>query len=639
MKIEGATVPSVLRFGPWPHKHSRALACVGLVLACCPALPAQSASSYLIATLAGNGTAEFSGDGGPATAGGLSSPLGVAVDGSGNVFIADTFNARIRKVTPQGFITTVAGSGMAGFSGDGGPATAAELFGPYSVAVDALGNLFIADTDNNRIREVTPQGIISTVAGYGSGTYGSHGFSGDGGPATAAELNFPYGVAVDALGNLFIADTENSRIREVTPEGVISTVAGGGYYLGDGGPATAAELNSPMGIAVDALGDLFIGDTFNNRIREVTPQGTISTVAGNGTYGSGGFSGDGGPATAAQLSGPSGVAVDALGNLFIADSTNNRIRQVTPQGIISTVAGGGANGLGDGGPATAAELEMLWQGGTSAYGNASGVAIETSGTSGNLFIFVIDSGNNRIRELIPSSASTAGCAYSLDQSIQSFQAAGGTNTVGVLASETSCPWLALSYANWITVSPIAIASGTELVIDTVSPNAYSASRTATLWIAGQGLTVNQYGVVCSLGVSPWSVSTAASGLTGASLTVTSNAPDCQWTAGASVQWIFVSGGSTGTGSGTVTFTVGVNTGGRRTATMTVAGQTINVAQGAASCNLTGDASTSVADVQLIISEALGAIVPTDDLNGDGVVNVGDVQVVLDAALNLGCAKT
>jgi len=305
------------------------------------ASPAQAQG--IITTAAGNGQHGYSGDGGPATAASLSWPYGVAVDAAGNLYIADHDNDRIRKVTLGGTISTAAGGGS---GGDGGPATAAWLVQPSGVAVDAAGNLYIAETVHDRIRKVTPGGTITTVAGGGSG--------GDGGPATAASLWMPSGVAVDAVGNLYIADTGNNRIRKVTPAGTITTVAGGGSG-GDGGPATAACLASPGGVAVDATGNLYIADSNNYRIRKVTPAGVITTAAGNGQPG---YSGEGGPATAASMGRPAGVAVDAAGNLYIADPLVDRICKVAPGGTITTVAGNYMPGYsGEGGPATAASLK------------------------------------------------------------------------------------------------------------------------------------------------------------------------------------------------------------------------------------------------------------------------------------------
>ena len=310
-----------------------------------------------IVTAAGNGTAGYAGNNGPATAAELNAPAGVAVDSAGDLFIADHGNNVVREVVKAtGDIITVAGNGTAGYSGDSGPATAAELNDPRGVAVDSAGDLFIADTINNVIREVVKAtGDIITVAGNGTA-----GYSGDDGPATAAELNDPRGVAVDSAGDLFIADNGNNVVREVVKAtGDIITVAGNGTagYSGDGGPATAAELNAPNGVAVDSAGDLFIADGGNNVIREVVKAtGDIITVAGNGTAG---YSGDGGPATAAELDDPYGVAVDSAGDLFIADDGNNVVREVVKAtGDIITVAGNGTAGYsGDDGPATAAELD------------------------------------------------------------------------------------------------------------------------------------------------------------------------------------------------------------------------------------------------------------------------------------------
>jgi sugar lactone lactonase YvrE len=246
---------------------------------------------------------------------------GILMRSFARIGLASLFVAQLSFISfAQSIISTVAGNGIAGFSSDGGPATSSELNGPSGVAVDAAGNLFIADTDNNRIRKVTPSGIISTVAGSGS-----QGFSGDGGQAILARLYWPTDVRVDAAGNLFIADYSNNRIRKVTPGGIISTVAGNGTwgFSGDGGQATSARLGHPTSIAVDAAGNLFIADADNQRVRKVTPGGIISSVAGNGSEG---FSGDGAQATLAQLAYPVGVAVDSTGNLFISDLNNRSFR-------------------------------------------------------------------------------------------------------------------------------------------------------------------------------------------------------------------------------------------------------------------------------------------------------------------------
>ncbi len=330
-----------------------------------------------ISTVAGGDV----GDGGPATNATLRTPYGVAVDTSGNLFIADANNNRIRKVNASGTITTVAGDGAQGFSGDGGPATNARLYFPSGVAVDTSGNLFIADTSNHRVRKVNASGTITTVAGNGTS-----GFSGDGGPATNARLYFPSGVAVDTSGNLFIADANNYRIRKVNASGTITTVAGNGTSgdSGDGGPATNASLTGPLGVAVDTAGNLFIADVDwgNHRVRKVNASGTITRVAGAGGNCVG--CGDGGPATSGNLQYPNGVAVDTSGNLFIADTGNNRVRRVDASGTITTVAGNGAEGFsGDGGPATSASLKYPY-----------GVAVDTSGT-----LFIADIGNNRIRKV------------------------------------------------------------------------------------------------------------------------------------------------------------------------------------------------------------------------------------------------
>jgi sugar lactone lactonase YvrE len=298
-----------------------------------------------ISTVAGLGIPGFLGDSGQATAAELNEPFGVAVDPAGNKYIADLLNHRVRKVSAAGVITTIAGNGTPEFSGDGGPAINAELNQPLGVALDGAGNVYIADADNNLIRKVDAlTGTITTVAGNGI-----PGDSGDDGPATSAEMLFPFRVAVDGAGNLYIAD-DNNRIRKVdAATGFITTVAGNGTagFSGDNGPATAAQLNGPRGVALDAAGNLFVAEYVNSRIRRVDAiTGIITTVAGDGHLPGDGTippsadPGDGGPAVDAHLHHPSAVAVDAAGNLYIADSGTHVIRKVdAASGIINRIAG------------------------------------------------------------------------------------------------------------------------------------------------------------------------------------------------------------------------------------------------------------------------------------------------------------
>jgi trimeric autotransporter adhesin len=336
----------------------------------------------VITTVAGNGAFGYSSYGGQAISAQVFMPGSVAMDSADNLYIADTGNSRIRKVTPAGVITTVAGNGEKGFSGDDGQAASAQLSDPNGVAVDSAGNLYIADTDNCRIRKVAPDGIITTVAGNGK-----EGFSGDSGQAASAQLYHPHGVAVDSAGNLYIADTNNHRIRKVTPDGVITTIAGNnaGGYSGDGGQAASARLAEPHDVTVDSAGNLYIADTDNNCIRKVTPDGAITTVAGNGKAG---FSGDGGKASSAQLFWPCGIAMDFAGNLYIADNVNNRIRKVTPDGVITTIAGNGEKGFsGDGGRAALAQLDRPHR-----------IAVDSAGK-----LYIADTNSNRIRKVLPLS--------------------------------------------------------------------------------------------------------------------------------------------------------------------------------------------------------------------------------------------
>lgn len=337
-----------------------------------------------IFTVAGTGTLGFIGDGVLATRAHLWFAAAVAVDVEGNIFVADSFNNRIRRVDARtGVIATVAGMGYQGFSGDGGLATEAKLNSPGGVAIDLQGNILIADTFNHRVRIVDHRtGIISTLVG--SGIQGS---SGDDGLAVRAQLSEPTGISIDQTGNLLIADTANHRVQLVnSAAGVVSTLAGTGTpgFSGDGGMGTTAQLNGPTSVAFDREGGVLIADTFNNRVRRLDMRtGTIQTIAGVGTQG---FGGDGALAIEAELIEPSGVAVDGKGNILVADTFNNRIRRIDHlSGIVTTVVGAGTRGLsGNGTGALSAELN-----------NPVGL---TQDAFGNLV--VADAGNHRVLRVI-----------------------------------------------------------------------------------------------------------------------------------------------------------------------------------------------------------------------------------------------
>lgn len=331
-----------------------------------------------ISTVAGTGGAGFSGDNGPAVSAQLRHPYGVVVDSTGTRYFSEFGNHRVRRITSDGKISTIAGTGTKGFSGDCGPAVSAQLNVPRGVAVDSAGSVYIADSDNHRVRKITADGKICTVVGTGT-----KGFGGDGGPATAAQLDDPRGVAVDSAGVLYVSEYNNRRVRKITTDGLISTVAGTGTAGsdGDGGPAVLAQLNRPRGVAVGRAGDLYIVDAGSHRVRKVAADGKISTVAGAGTKG---FNGDGGPATAAQLDSPFEVAVDSIGTLYIGEFGNHRVRKITADGKISTIAGTGtADFAGDGGPAASAQLN-----------NPIGVAVDRANT-----LYIADHANSRVRKV------------------------------------------------------------------------------------------------------------------------------------------------------------------------------------------------------------------------------------------------
>ncbi len=309
----------------------------------------------IITTYAGTGSTVFSGEGVPATSAGIPNPNGIVFDKQGNCFFVDGLSSyRIRKITPAGIISTVAGIGVGGFSGDGGPASAAKLGGGGGIDLDTAGNIYFADPQNNRIRKIDKAtGIITTIAGNGVGSY-----SGDGGPATAAGLYNPQDVRVDTSGNVYIAAFWNNRIRKIDASGIITTIAGGGTSgVGDGGPATSAQLVAVSGVDIDKNGNVYLAENnsspISNRVRVIDNFGLITTVAGNGA---GIFTGDGIAATAASIS-PYFIAFDTSGQIFISDRGNLRVYRVDHSGILHTVVGDGSSmTAGDGGPATAASI-------------------------------------------------------------------------------------------------------------------------------------------------------------------------------------------------------------------------------------------------------------------------------------------
>jgi uncharacterized protein (TIGR03437 family) len=569
----------------------------------------------VITTFAGNGTYGYSGDGGAAASAQLAGPMGVAVDYTGAVYIAEAYNNRIRKVA-NGVISTYAGSGVAGYTGDYGPATQATLREPTDLAMDSLSNLYIADYGNNRVRMVafSARPVITTVAGDGETVYdGEHvaatsaglaapqhvatdasgnlyiadgirvrkvshstintiagggvptgengpavnaqllspqgvtldsagnvyiadegtgrilkvsggtltrvagtgtdqGSTKTGTPAAGAQLGQPTGVAVDAGGNVFLTDAENCRLLKVSG-GVVSMVAGGGASLGDGGPAANAQLADPEAVAIDGGGNLYLADL--DRIRVIT-NGVITTLAGNGT---GGYQGDGAVATAAELSSPSGVAVDTSGNLYLADYANNRVRMVA-NGIITTFAGNGTYGFtGSGGNAVSAEVGYPAGVATDAAGNVyitdsyrvlkvtkgktsntittigglnnpQGLAVDSAGN-----VYVAEPSTHRVRVLSPAAGTT--CATTVTAANPVAPVAGGPLAIAIQTG-TNCSWAIENLPAWITVQGNAFGSGAGAVTLAVAANP-DVPRAATILAGGQSVVVGQAGAMTITG--------------------------------------------------------------------------------------------------------------------------------------------
>ena len=558
----------------------------------------------IINTVAGNGTAcpnstTPCGDNGPATGGELSTPSGLAMDGAGNIYIADSGNNRIRVVNMQtspitvagvtigaGNIATVAGTGAQGNTntGNGGvKATTAELNSPGAVALDGPGNIYVADTDNSLVRKVDVNGMMTTFAGGGSVCANATDNVGDGCPATGAQLATPTGLAVDTLGYVYIADSGNARVRKVDLNGMITTFAGNGTpgYNGDSGAATSAELQNPAGLAFDSVGNLYIADSSNNVIRQVNTSGAIATFAGNG---SAGYSGDGKAATQAQLNQPRGVAADSAGNLYIADTNNDFLRKVDAGGVITTVAGNGSSGVscpfgtdivGDGCPATSAFVQP-W-------------SVAVNGT-GNLY--VPDYGNNRIRKV------------NVTTSLLSFgtlNVGATSNPQGVEASNVGNTPLDFAATNAFVASANfqlqnganecaaggSLAPGADCTLDVVfSPTAVGNPVTGTLTVNDDA--PNQSQTVQLTGIALQSSSPIISWATPAPITYGTPLSSAQLNATASVPGTFV-------------YTPGAGT------ILGVGSQTLSVTFTPTD---TTDYTTATATVQLTVNQATPAALTT-----------------------------
>ncbi|MBI4551402.1 MAG: choice-of-anchor D domain-containing protein [Candidatus Latescibacteria bacterium] len=455
----------------------------------------------IITTIAGNGSSGFAGDGGLATQARLYFPWAVFVTGEGTIYIADTSNQRIRKVDTNGVITTIAGTGNAfGPLGDGGPATQASFYNPTSLFVDETRNLYFTDQGGHRIRKVDSNGIITTIAGSGPTGYENGSFAGDGGLATQARLDSPSGLFVDKTGNLYLADTGNQRIRKVDTNGVITTIAGSGPtgfnnggFFGDGGLATQARLDLPTGLAMDGTGNLFIADLRNERIRKVDVNGVITTVAGGGNFGN---VGEGGPATQAYLSSPTGVYADQTGNFYIANQGDHRIRK-----IISP-------------PAPIINVDPLsLDFGTVAAGTVGGPALVTIDNNGTAPLTVALSTNHPAYTVTPENFTVAPGAAQVVQVFFSPTAAGLVDgTLQAHSNDSVIPLVQVTLkgqgiAPALTVDPLSLDFGTVIPGQT---------QTAMLTIFNPGtatLTVSQITVDGNdaglFRVSPTNVSVAA----------------------------------------------------------------------------------------------------------------------------------
>ena len=419
-----------------------------LFIADCSNLQAQ-----IISTIAGNGSQGYSGDGGPAIMSTNFGPWGTVVDKKGNVYFADPGNNVIRKVDVNGIITKWAGSGTGGYSGDGGLAKDAELLGPSHLVSDDIGNIYFADDQETRVRKIDTNGIITTIAGNGL-----LGYSGDGGPAIAASFNLIFGVTPDHNGNIYIADYQNHVIRKIDASGIVSTIAGTGNegFSGDNGPAVSAQLSYPTEVGVDGMGNIYIPDQFNRRIRKIDNAGIITTIAGDGTFG---YSGDGGPAVAARIGVVYQVKVDAAGQIFIPDEGSNVVRKIDCSGIITTYAGTGIAGFsGDGGPAGIAKLS-----------NPINIGTDVTGD-----IYITDQYNFRVRKVTNIPVSINNTQPSRNNICQGLNAVFTCN----FPSSAIFQWQVLEGDQWIGLTDNALYAGSSTSVLTAikPPTAFNGNQ-------------------------------------------------------------------------------------------------------------------------------------------------------------------
>ncbi len=411
-------------------------------------------SAGIISTIAGTGTIGYTGDGGPATLAQLNYPTCVAAGIGGDLIIVDYYNSRIRKINSAGTISLVAGTGIFGYSGDGGPATTAGLNRPTGAFEDASGNLYIADYVNDRIRKVDVSGTITTIGGTGVA-----GYSGDGGPATDAKIDWPNSIILDHSGNIYFTESHNHVVRKINTEGIISTIAGTGVsgFSGDGGPATAANLWLPLQIAFDWAGNLYVADDFNYRVRKINPAGIISTVAGTGIAG---YSGDGGPATAAQLNLVFGVAVDCAGGLYISDAANNRIRFVNAPPLVP-IAGASSFCIGDSSLYTEATGDGYWSSSNPLVAAISSTTGTVHGVASGSVTLTYSRGCATVVKTItinpsPVISVTPSVATKCPDSLLQLHATGATTYTWYPPAGLSC-----------TICPDPVASGTTSVTYTL----------------------------------------------------------------------------------------------------------------------------------------------------------------------------